>query len=178
MSRIGKRPVEIPTSVKVKVTGQEVEIAGPKGVLQRIFHPRLNIEMSDGKILVKRRAEDKLSRSLHGLTRALLTNMIKGVTEGYEKKLAIEGVGYKVQVAQGKLTMQLGFSHPAVYQAPAGVEIKLDKQNNIIVSGCSKELVGEVAAEIRHIKPPEPYRGKGIRYVGEYVRRKVGKKTV
>ena len=178
MSRIGKRPVEIPAVVKIKITGQEVEIAGPKGVLKRIFHPRINIEMSDGKILVKRQAEDKLSRSLHGLSRALLTNMIKGVTEGYEKKLAIEGVGYKAQVAQGKLTMQLGFSHPAVYQAPAGVEIKLDKQNNIIVSGCSKELVGEVAAEIRHIKPPEPYRGKGIRYVGEYVRRKVGKKTV
>lgn len=178
MSRIGKMPVEIPAGVKATVTGQAVEITGPKGVLKKEFNPRISIEISDGKILVKRQHDDKLSRSLHGLSRALIANMIRGVTEGYEKKLAIEGVGYKAQVVQSKLTMQLGFSHPAVYEAPAGVELKVDKQNNISVSGCNNELVGEVAAEIRRIKPPEPYRGKGIRYADEHIRRKVGKKTV
>lgn len=178
MSRLGKRPLEIPAGVKVNVSGQEVEVTGPKGVLKKSFHPLVAIEIADGSVLVKRQAEDKLSRSLHGLSRSLMANMIKGVTQGYEKRLAIEGVGYKAQVAANKLTMQLGFSHPVVYEWPEGIEIKMDKQNTIIVNGCDKEMVGEVASQIRRIKPPEPYRGKGIRYVGEHIRRKVGKKTV
>lgn len=178
MSRVGKNPVVIPSGVKVNIKGQEVETTGPKGGLKRNFHPNVSVEISDGKVIVKRNYEDKFSRSLHGLTRVLIQNMVKGVTEGYEKRLVAGGVGYRMQLQGKKLTMQLGFSHPAVYEAPPGVELKLDKQNTIVITGIDKELVGEVAAQIRRIKPPEPYKGRGIRYEGEHIRRKVGKKAV
>jgi len=178
MSRVGKNPVEIPTGVKVNIKDQEVEITGPKGTLKRRFHPNVSLDLSDGKVLVKRKYEDKFSRSLHGLSRMLIDNMVKGVTQGYEKRLVVGGVGYRVQLQEKKLTMQLGFSHPAVYEAPSGIELKLDKQNTIVVSGIDKELVGEISAQIRRIKPPEPYKGRGIRYEEEQIRRKVGKKAV
>lgn len=178
MSRVGRRPVEIPTGVKVNITGQTVEVTGPKGTLKRCFHPNISLEVSDGKVIVKRKFENKFTRSLHGLSRMLLENMVKGVIQCYEKRLVVQGVGYRVQIQGKKLTMQLGFSHPAVYDAPAGIELKLDKQNIIVVSGIDKESVGEVASQIRRIKPTEPYKGRGIRYEGEQVRRKVGKKAV
>lgn len=178
MSRVGKRPIEIPSSVKVNIAGREVEITGPKGTLKRSFHPNISIEICDGKVLVTRKYENKPTRSLHGLFRMLIANMIQGVIKGYEKRLVVKGVGYRVQLAGNKLTMQLGFSHPAVFEAPRGIELKLDKQNTIIVSGIDKELVGEIASQIRRIKPTEPYKGRGIQYEGEFVRRKVGKKTV
>jgi large subunit ribosomal protein L6 len=189
MSRVGKRPIEIPAGVKVNIVPQGLEhigtyrsclleVTGPKGVLKRTFHPNISIEVSDGKILVKRKYEDKLTRSLHGLSRVLIANMIRGVTQGYEKRLTVVGVGYRIQVEAKKLTMHLGFSHPVVYDAPPGIELKLDKQNTIIVNGIDKELVGEVSAQIRRLKPPEPYKGRGIRYEDEYVRRKVGKKAI
>lgn len=178
MSRVGKRPLDIPSGVKININGQEVEVTGPKGTLKRIFHPNVSIEISDGKVLVKRKNEDKFTRSLHGLSRMLIENMVKGVTQGYEKRLVVQGVGYRVQLSGNKLTLQLGFSHQVNFEAPQGVELKVDKQNTIIVSGINKELVGEIAARIRRIKPPEPYKGRGIRYENEYVRRKVGKKAI
>jgi large subunit ribosomal protein L6 len=178
MSRVGKRPVDVPSGVKVNINGQAVEVTGPKGTLKRNFHPEISLQVSDGKVLVERKHENKFNRSLHGLTRMLIANMITGVTQGYEKRLVVQGVGYRVQLQGKKLTMQLGFSHPAVYEGPQGAELKLDKQNTIVVSGIDKELVGEVAAQIRRIKPPEPYKGRGIRYEAEHVRRKVGKKAV
>lgn len=178
MSRVGKRPVVIPSGVKVDIKAQAVEVTGPKGALKRTFHPNVSLEITDGNVIVKRKYEDKFSRSLHGLSRMLIQNMIKGVTEGYEKRLVVGGVGYRLELQGKKLTLQLGFSHPAVYEPPAGVELKLDKQNTIVVKGIDKELVGETSAQIRRIKPPEPYKGRGIRYEDEQIRRKVGKKAV
>lgn len=178
MSRVGKRPVVIPNGVKVNILGQEVEITGAKGALKKTFHPDISFEIAEGKIIVKRKSDDRLNRSLHGLSRMLVENMIKGVTQGYEKRLTIVGVGYRGQIQDKKLTMQLGFSHPAVYELPNGIDMKMDKQNTIIVSGIDKELVGETAAQIRRIRPPEPYKGRGIRYENEYVKHKVGKKAV
>lgn len=178
MSRVGKKPVEIPSGVQVNIKDLDVEVTGPKGTLKRRFHPNVSLETSRGQVIVKRKYEDKFSRSLHGLSRMLIENMVKGVTQGYEKRLVVGGVGYRVELQGKKLTMQLGFSHPAVYEAPSGIELKLDKQNTIVVSGIDKELVGEISAQIRRIKPPEPYKGRGIRYEDEQIRRKVGKKAV
>jgi len=175
MSRIGKKPVATPKDVKIEVKEGSVFVTGPKGTLNRVLSGRINLEINDNQVFVKRIANTKLDKSLHGLYRALISNMIKGVTEGYTKGLEIVGVGFRAQVQGKNLNLQLGFSHPVNFAIPEGVKIETPKQTQIVISGINKEQVGQVAAEIRAIFPPEPYKGKGIRYAGEYVKKKVGK---
>jgi len=177
MSRIGKQPISIPKGVQASVEGNTVTVSGPKGVLRRMVNPEIRAEVRDGMLCALPAFHTKRTPALWGLERMLLANMVKGVTEGYEKKLEPEGVGYRVQ-AEGdrKLVMTLGFSHPVSVQSPEGIAFKVEK-NTIIVSGIDKQLVGQVAAIIRAKKPPEPYKGKGIHYLGEVIRRKVGKKA-
>ena len=175
MSRIGKKPIAIPQGVKVEIKDRNVLIEGPKGKLQRPLAPRINAESKDNKVLVSRVGDSKVDKSMHGLYRALINNMIIGVTTGYTKELEIQGVGFKAQLQGAKLTMNLGFSHPVVFTIPEGIKIETPKPTNIIIRGIDKEKVGEIAAEIRAVYPPEPYKGKGIRYTGEHVRKKVGK---
>jgi large subunit ribosomal protein L6 len=174
MSRIGVRPVVIPKDVKVNVTKQAIEVQGPKGKLEFPISLRISVAVEDSKIKVSR-VGNKNDRALHGLTRAMIANMIKGVSAGFEKQLEMVGVGYRAQLAGKKLTMQLGFSHPVEYIVPAGITIEVPKPTNITVKGINKQEVGQAAANIRGFLPPEPYKGKGIRYVGEQVRRKAGK---
>jgi large subunit ribosomal protein L6 len=177
MSRIGKKPVDIPSGVKVAVDAGTIKVEGPKGKLSLNFHPRMKVALDKDKVIVRRPSDLKLDKSLHGLTRNLINNMVKGVTEGYKKELEVIGVGFKA-VVQGKtLVMNLGFTHPINYQIPEGITIQTPKPTNIAVSGPDKRLVGQTAAEIRDFYRPEPYKGKGIRYVGEHVRRKAGKKV-
>ncbi|MDP4007709.1 MAG: 50S ribosomal protein L6 [Candidatus Peregrinibacteria bacterium] len=177
MSRIGKQKIEIPSGVEVNLTGQILHVKSPKGELTLDVHPVIQIEISEGCILVKRSTEDKLDRGLHGLTRSLVSNMVEGVTKGFEKRLEILGVGYRAQVQGTKLVLSLGHSHPIEYPAPDGITLSIDaeKKNIVIVSGIDKQKVGQVAAEIREFRKPEPYKGKGVRYLGEFVRRKAGK---
>jgi len=175
MSRIGRMPVVIPAGVKVKVNGTEVAVEGPKGKLNRHIHPKVSAEVKDGHVLVTRHDESKQSKALHGLTRALINNMVTGVHAGYTLKLEIEGVGYRAAIDGKKLTMTLGFSHPVEMEIPAGVTVAVEKQVSLSISGADKETVGQFAANVRFKKPPEPYRGKGIRYSDEVVRRKAGK---
>ena len=176
MSRVGKKPVVIPDGVTVSIEqGNLVTVKGPKGELRQQLHPDMLLRQEDGCIRVERPSDSRFHRSLHGLTRTLLANMIDGVTRGFEKQLEIHGVGYRAFDRGGKLELQLGFSHPVIYEPPQGVKIVVEGQNRIIVQGIDKQLVGQVAAEIRAIKPPEPYKQKGIRYAGEYVRKKAGK---
>lgn len=175
MSRIGKKPIVVPKGVKVQLKDGQIFVEGPKGKLNRLLHDRITVDLKDNQIIVKSASVTKLDKSLHGLYRALIFNMIKGVTEGYVKALEIIGVGFKAQVQGNNLNMQLGFSHPVNFSIPFGITIETPKQTQIIVKGVDKELVGEVAFEIRAIYPPEPYKGKGIRFVGEYVKKKVGK---
>lgn len=176
MSRVGKKPIQIPQGVEVKISGQKVMVRGPKGELSREVRPEIGVEVKEGKILVSPKIETKKTKALWGLTRALIANMIKGVTEGYEKKLEIEGIGFRASVEGENLVLSVGFTHPVKIKAPEGIKFSVEK-NIITVSGTDKELVGQMAAKIRAIRPPEPYKGKGIRYVGEQVRRKVGKKA-
>lgn len=175
MSRIGKKPISIPKEVKIEVKDNLVFVDGPKGKLSRKLSDRISLEIKDGQLLVKRVADTKMDKSLHGLFRALIVNMIKGVTEGYVKELEIIGVGFKAALTGNKLNMSLGFSHPVNFEIPQGIKIETPKPTQVIVRGIDKELVGEVAHEIRAVYPPEPYKGKGIRFVGEYVKKKVGK---
>lgn len=175
MSRIGKKPVVIPAGVKVEVKDNAVNVEGPKGKLSRVLHQRINLEIKDNQVLVKRVSDTKLDKSLHGLYRSLIANMIKGVTEGYQKELEIIGVGFKAAVQGNALNMQLGFSHPVNFPIPDSIKVETPKPTQIVVSGIDKEKVGEISTEIRAIFPPEPYKGKGIRFVGEYVKKKVGK---
>lgn len=177
MSRIGKNPVKIPTGVTVTINGDTLSVKGPQGELIQSFHPNMKIEIGDGEVTVTRPNDLKLNKSLHGLTRTLVKNMIDGVTTGFEKKLEILGVGYRAAIAGTKLTLTLGFSHPIEYIAPKGIviEIDKDKKNILIIKGSDKQLLGEVAAKIRSYRKPEPYKGKGIRYLGEYVQQKAGK---
>lgn len=177
MSRIGKKPIIIPENVEVKIDGQKVAVKGPRGEISIEFRPELDIVLEDNKITIKIKKETKQARSLWGLTRALIANLVKGVTDGYEKKLEIEGVGYKANIEGNSLVLNLGFSHPVRVDAPEGIKFLAEK-NIITVSGINKELVGQIAAKIRRAKPPEPYKGKGIRYSGEYIRRKLGKRAV
>ena len=175
MSRIGKLPVVVPAGVEVKIgEGNLLTVKGPKGTLERKLSADMNIAMEDGQIVVTRPSDLKKHRALHGLTRTLIHNMIVGVTEGYEKTLEINGVGYRASKSGNKLTLNLGYSHPVEMEDPDGIETKVDG-NKIIVSGISKEKVGQFAAEIRDKRRPEPYKGKGIKYVDEVIRRKVGK---
>jgi large subunit ribosomal protein L6 len=177
MSRIGKNPVQVPSGVTATVNGNTVSVKGPKGELTHSFHPNMQIELKDNQIVVNRPNNVKLNKGLHGLTRTLIANMVEGVTKGFEKQLEILGVGYRAAVAGAKLTLNLGFSHPVEFIAPQGVTIEIDKEkkNILIIKGADKEVIGETAAKIRSLKKPEPYKGKGIRYVGEYVAQKAGK---
>jgi len=175
MSRLGKKPVIIPKDVKIEVKDREVFVQGPKGKLSRKLTYRVNVEIKDEQLLVTRVSDSKMDKSMHGLFRALIVNMIKGVTEGYKKELEIIGVGFKASVAGDKLNMALGFSHPVNFTIPAGIKIETPKPTQLVISGIDKELLGEVSTEIRAIYPPEPYKGKGIRFAGEIVKKKVGK---
>ncbi|HRL49936.1 MAG TPA: 50S ribosomal protein L6 [Propioniciclava sp.] len=177
MSRIGKLPITVPAGVEVKLAGQDVEIKGPKGSLSLTVSEPITVAKNEaGEIEVTRPDDERESRSLHGLTRTLVNNMVIGVTEGYEKKLEIVGVGYRV-ISKGptQLEFNLGFSHPVIVDAPAGVTFAVEKPTAFSVQGIDKQVVGEVAANIRKLRKPEPYKGKGVRYAGEHVRRKVGK---
>lgn len=175
MSRIGTRPVTIPKDVKIESKDDLVIVEGPKGKLSLPASPRINFEIKDNQILVKRASNTKTDKALHGLYRALLVNMCKGVTEGYIKELEIVGVGFKAQIQGANLTMQLGFSHPVSFPIPEGIKIEVPKPTQLVIRGIDKEKVGELASEIRSIYPTEPYKGKGIRYVGEYIKKKIGK---
>jgi large subunit ribosomal protein L6 len=175
MSRIGKKAVSIPKDVKVEIKERAVFAEGQKGKLNLTLPVGINLEIKDGLLFVKRQRDTKSDRALHGLYRALIVNMIKGVSEGYVKEMEIIGVGFKAQVQGNKLTMNLGFSHPVYYNAPDGIKIETPKPTQVVVRGIDKEKVGEVASEIRAIYPPEPYKGKGIRYAGEFVKKKIGK---
>ncbi len=175
MSRIGRLPINIPQGVEVIVDGHRVTVKGPLGTLTREFHPRVRIIKEDNVIRVERLSDDRFDKALHGLTRTLINNMIIGVTQGYSKILDIIGVGYRAEVKGDKLILNVGFSHPVEYKIPEGIKIECPIATRIVVGGIDKEKVGQVAAEIRAVRPPEPYKGKGIRYVGEEVRRKAGK---
>lgn len=175
MSRIGKLPVEIPSGVEVKIDGSAVTVKGPKGELTREFHPDMKIEMVDNTVLVTRPSDQKQHRSLHGLTRTLVANMVQGVTRGYQKNLEIQGVGYRAALQGNKLVLSLGFSHPVEVVPAEGIEIEVPRPTQIFIKGINKEMVGQLAANIRDLRPPEPYLGKGVRYQGEHVRRKAGK---
>jgi len=174
VSRVGKMPIEIPQGVEIKIEGNRIKAKGSKGELTVDVHPDMLVKIDDGLIQISRPSESKLHRSLHGLSRTLVANIIQGVSEGFSKQLEIQGVGYRAEMRDGRLVLQLGFSHPIVFVPPEGIETEI-AGNIITISGIDKQLVGQVAAKIRSFKPPEPYKGKGIRYVGEYVRRKAGK---
>jgi large subunit ribosomal protein L6 len=176
MSRIGKLPITVPSGVDVAIDGQDVTVKGPKGTLSHTIVEPLTVERSeDGELLVNRPNDERLSKSLHGLTRTLVANMVTGVTDGYEKKLEIVGVGYRVTAKGKDLEFAVGYSHPVVVTPPEGINFVVESPTKFSVSGIDKQQVGQVAANIRKIRKPEPYKGKGIRYAGEHVRRKVGK---
>lgn len=177
MSRIGRLPIPVPDGVEVEITGSHVVVKGPKGGLSRSFDPDMEIELAEGQVRVTRPSDQPRHRALHGLTRSLISNMVDGVTGGFEKILEIHGVGYRAQKAGSSLVLNVGFSHTVEIEPPEGVEFTLDSPTLIRVKGIDKEKVGQMAAEIRKVRPPEPYKGKGIRYRGEYVRRKAGKAT-
>ena len=176
MSRIGRLPIAVPAGVTVDIAeNNKVTVKGPKGTLERVLPEEMTIKQEDGQIVVTRPSDLKKMKSLHGLTRTLVANMITGVTDGYEKVLEINGVGYRAQKSGKKLTLSLGYSHPVEMEDPEGLEVTVEGQNKIIVKGISKEKVGQYAAEIRDKRRPEPYKGKGIKYADEHIRRKVGK---
>lgn len=175
MSRVGKRPIEIPQGVKINIDSTSIEVVGPKGTLSLNIPEGISVETKDNTALVIRKSDEKAHRAKHGLIRALTNNMVKGVTEGFSKELEIIGVGFKAQLSGEKLIINLGFSHPIEYQIPKGITITAPKPTQVKVEGIDKQQVGEVAAEIRNFYKPEPYKGKGVRYVGEYVRKKAGK---
>ncbi len=176
MSRVGKSPIPIPDKAKIEISQSTVTVTGPKGTLSREIHPDMTAAVEENQLVVTRPSDAKRHRALHGLTRALLNNMVVGVTEGYKRELEVIGVGYRVEMRGKNLVLYLGYSHPVVFSAPEGIEVSaLPKENKIVVEGIDKQLVGQCAAKIRSFRKPEPYKGKGIRYVGEYVRAKAGK---
>ncbi|MDL1871157.1 50S ribosomal protein L6 [Deltaproteobacteria bacterium PRO3] len=175
MSRTGRKIIPIPDKVKVKLAGEAIEVEGPLGKLSRKIHPIIKVVQKDKSLEVQRGDDQPQTRSLHGLTRALVANMVHGVTEGFTRELDIQGVGYRAEVKGNDLNLTLGFSHPVVFPIPTGIKITVDKQTHLVVKGQDRELVGQVAANIRELRPPEPYKGKGIRYSDEVVRRKAGK---
>lgn len=178
MSRIGNSPVPLPGGVEIKVNGPDVAVKGAKGALQRTFDQRISFNVGEGQIEVVRTDDERETRALHGLSRALLHNMVVGVSEGYQKNLEMVGVGYRASLKGNSLELLVGFSHPVLIEAPDGIEFQVPEATKISVIGIDKQLVGQVAADIRKVRPPEPYKGKGIRYVGEHVRRKAGKAGV
>jgi large subunit ribosomal protein L6 len=175
MSRIGKKAIPVPKNVTATVDGHTVKVKGPKGELERRLHPAMTIALDDGNIVVQRPSDEADHRALHGLTRTLVANMVDGVTKGYSKQLEIVGVGYKAEARAYGLQLALGFSHPVEYRAPKGIKLTAPQPTQIVIEGADKELVGQVAAELRSLRPPEPYKGKGIKYQGEQIRRKAGK---
>ena len=175
MSRIGNKPIAVPAGVDITLDGQKITVKGPKGTLEREIHKNISVEMKDNEIRVTRPNDQKENRALHGLTRTLINNMIIGVTQEYTKELQINGVGYRVQKQGNGLNMNLGYSHPVLFDAPAGITFDVPNPNTIIVRGIDKELVGQTAAVVRSKRPPEVYRGKGIKYADEIIRRKEGK---
>ena len=175
MSRIGNKPITVPSEVKITIDGQKVTVTGPKGTLEREIHKNISLEMNENIIKVIRKNDEPANRSLHGLTRTLINNMIIGVTSGYSKELQINGVGYRVVKQGNNLNMTLGYSHPVIFEAPEGIHFDVPNPNTIIVNGIDKELVGQTAAVVRSKRPPEVYRGKGIKYADEVIRRKEGK---
>ncbi len=176
MSRIGKAPIQVPGLVKINVNGDTVQVEGPKGNLSQTFHPEMTIELEDGVLTVKRPSDSRDHRSLHGLTRALLNNMVVGVSDGFSRVLIIEGVGYRAEMNGSTLVLNVGYSHPVEFSPPQDVKYDVeDRGKKIIISGIDKQVIGELAAQIRKQRPPEPYKGKGVAYQGEYVRRKAGK---
>lgn len=175
MSRVGKKPIEIRSGVKVQQTQQQVSVTGPKGELSARVHDDIGFEIKGNQILITRSSDSKVVRSLHGLWRALMQNMVTGVTEGYTRKLELVGVGYKVELKGKKLQLALGYSHPILFSPPDSIKIEAPTPTSILISGIDKQLVGQVAAKIRSFRPPEPYKGKGVKYEGEHIRRKAGK---
>jgi large subunit ribosomal protein L6 len=177
MSRIGRQPIQLPEGVSVDVKPGSVTVKGPKGELSQAVHADMKVSVDDGTVTVARPTDRGEHRALHGLTRSLIANMVEGVTEGYERRLEIQGVGYRAQLKGKALEMSLGFSHPVSVSAPEGIEFEVPQPTEVIVRGIDKQLVGETAARIRKSRPPEPYKGKGVRYAGEHVKRKVGKRA-
>ena len=177
MSRIGKQPVTVPSTVDVTIEPDVVRVNGPRGTLEERVSPELTIEKEEGQVVVKRPTDRGEHRALHGLTRSLIANMVTGVTEGFEKRLEIQGVGYRANLRGKDIELAVGYSHPVTINAPEGIEFEVPVPTQIIVRGNSKQVVGEIAAQIRKVRPPEPYKGKGIRYAGEQVQRKVGKRA-
>jgi large subunit ribosomal protein L6 len=177
MSRIGKRPIEVPAGVNVAISPGRVQVNGPLGELSQTVPQRMKIEQDDGTLVVTRPTERGEDRALHGLTRSLLANMVEGVTSGFEKRLVIQGVGYRAALRGTDLELSVGYSHPVVMKPPQGITFEVPDQTTVVVKGIDKQAVGEIAAQVRKVRPPEPYKGKGIRYDGEYVRRKVGKRA-
>jgi large subunit ribosomal protein L6 len=175
MSRVGKNPVPIPKGVTVKVDGSAVTVKGPKGEMKRTFSPEIGIALEDGHVVVKRESDLGRVRALHGLTRALIANMVTGTSTGFRRVLEMVGVGYKAEMMGKRLNLTVGYSHPILITPPPGISFTVENPTRFIIEGVSKELVGEVAARVRKLRPPEPYKGKGIRYEGEYIRRKAGK---
>jgi len=177
MSRIGKKPVTVPEGVDIDIGSGLVSVKGPKGALSQVISRDMKVAVADGTLTVERPTDRGEHRALHGLTRSLIANMVEGVTNGYEKRLEIQGVGYRAALSGRNLNLSVGFSHPVQVEAPEGVEFEVPQQTEVIVRGIDKQAVGEMAARIRRVRPPEPYKGKGIRYAGEQVRRKVGKRA-
>ena len=176
MSRIGRLPVAVPSGVQVNVQGSDVHVKGPKGEMKRSFSPMIEIEMENGEVVIKRKSDNAAERALHGTTRAVIANMVRGVSTGFEVLLQVEGVGYRAELKGKDLALFVGYSHPVTMEPPAGISFEVDqKTRQIKVLGYDREVVGQTAAEIRQVRPPEPYHGKGIRYVGEKIRRKAGK---
>ena len=175
MSRIGKKPVTVPAGVTLTLQGHEVAVKGPKGELRRRLHPEMQLAMNDGSFTVSRPSDEPRHKALHGLTRTLVQNMVDGVSKGFSKTLEIQGVGYKAEAKPFGVNLVVGFSHPVKYEAPKGIKISVENNTVVKIEGADKEAVGQVAAELRQVRPPEPYKGKGVRYQGEQVRRKAGK---
>jgi large subunit ribosomal protein L6 len=176
MSRIGRLPVAVPNGVQVNVQGSDVHVKGPKGELKRSFSPMIEIVMENGEVIIKRKSDNAAERALHGTTRAVIANMVRGVSTGFEVSLQVEGVGYRAELKGKDLALFVGYSHPVTMEPPVGISFEVDqKTRQIKVLGYDREAVGQTAAEIRRVRPPEPYHGKGIRYVGEKIRRKAGK---
>ena len=175
MSRIGKKPIEIPAGVEVKLDGTKITVKGPKGTLERELHPNMTVEMEGNTINVSRPNDNKENRSLHGLTRTLISNMVTGVNETFKKELEVNGIGYRCEVKGQVLTLKIGYSHDVVMTAPEGVTVECPNPNKVVISGPDKQKVGQFAANVREKRPPEPYKGKGIKYVDEHIRRKEGK---
>ena len=178
MSRIGKMPVGIPDGVKLSIEGNLVTVVGPRGTLKQEYRPEVEIDIHEKECIINRRNESKLARSLHGLYRQLIANMVIGVSRGFTKVLLINGVGYRAEISDDNLVLKIGYSNPIEYPIPEGIEIKVEGNTRLMVSGYDKQKLGQVCAEVRSFRPPEPYKGKGIRYENEYVRRKIGKSAI